>query len=364
MYIVIFTCALALLLTYLESVGKMKNGMKIGFVLVTILGCIHYNYGNDYPGYYDLYHTIVSTPFSLDSVFAKDIYREPGWVLLNYIFQPIGGFFMLVAVLNIIQNIFVYKFIVQNVKQTWWPLSIFIYLFTTQFYLLNFSMMRQGFVVCVFLGIWKLIEERKIIKSILIVFLCGFIHSSAFVLIPFVFWGYIPTARTKIIAVIYMAVLVVLWFNQDLLLWTFDQFSENENISEKIDFYSEYNTNGTFRIGFFVGQIPALLSVLFLLKRTVQFSNEEMRMVLFSMVALLIQPFGQIVSLSGRLGIYFSIYNLASYPLIYENIENSPIRISLLVLLVLFVLYTYFLFFSTPGWQLHYGTFHTIFEAL
>ena len=47
MYIVIICSLIALLLTYLESTNQVKGGMKWGLVMVTILGMIHYDYGND-----------------------------------------------------------------------------------------------------------------------------------------------------------------------------------------------------------------------------------------------------------------------------------------------------------------------------
>ena len=68
---------------------------------------------------------------------------------------------MMVAVLNVIQNVIYYKFIKANVERTWWPIAVFIYLFSTSFYLLNFSMMRQGLVIAIFLWMWKYIKNRK-----------------------------------------------------------------------------------------------------------------------------------------------------------------------------------------------------------
>ena len=126
MYIVIFCSLIALLLTYLESRNQAKGGMKWGFVIVTILGMIHYDYGNDYMFYYDVYKQVTSYRFDLSGILG-DYYREPGWALLCWLFKPIGGFFMMVAVLNLIQNMLVYRTINNYVEKKWWPLSVFIY---------------------------------------------------------------------------------------------------------------------------------------------------------------------------------------------------------------------------------------------
>lgn len=110
--------------------------------------------------YYDIYKHVTAYQFDLSGIAAGDYFIEPGWVLLCWLFKHIGGFFKMVAVLNLIQNMLVYRTIKNYVEKKWWPLTVFIYLFSTSFYLLNFSMMRQGFVVCVFLGLWQLIKEK------------------------------------------------------------------------------------------------------------------------------------------------------------------------------------------------------------
>ena len=107
---------------------------------------IHYDYGNDYMPYYNVYKQVTSYRFDLSGILAGDYFREPGWVLLCWFFKPIGGFFMMVAVLNLIENMLVYRTIKIYVEKKWWPLSVFIYLFSTSLYLLNFSMMRQKFI--------------------------------------------------------------------------------------------------------------------------------------------------------------------------------------------------------------------------
>ena len=69
MSIVIFTSFIALILTILESKKIMLNGMKWGFVLVTFLGCVHYDYGNDYMSYVDIYNEITRYPFDFEDIF-------------------------------------------------------------------------------------------------------------------------------------------------------------------------------------------------------------------------------------------------------------------------------------------------------
>ena len=89
MLIVTAISVLTLILTYLESRRYLKDGMKLGFILISILGIIHYDYGNDYMSYYDIYKSIVNVPFNLSNLIGGYIYKEPGWALINYAFKPI-----------------------------------------------------------------------------------------------------------------------------------------------------------------------------------------------------------------------------------------------------------------------------------
>lgn len=364
MYIVIFSSLLALLFTYLESKGQMKSGMKIGFVLVTFLGAIHYDYGSDYMSYLNLYNEVTSYNFDLEGILAKDYFNEPGWVLLCWAFKYIGGFFMMVAVLNIVQNYIVYRFINEYVERKWWPFAIFIYLFDTSFYLMSFSMMRQSFVIFVFLGMWKFIRQRKWWIPLIVLYICSYIHSSAIVLLPFAFWGYIPIKRNKIIVFGYVFLFALLWFAKGFLNDLFQYaVALNEDISYLSSRYDMGRNNGLkLGVGFIVNMIPLLLSILYIFNRKKTVSDASKLLVSLSTISYFIIPFSQIILLVSRLSMYFGIYNIGSVPIIYNNIENKIIKKMLILIFVFLMLYNYYLFFNSEIWISKYTYFHTIFS--
>ena len=161
MYIVIIISLIALFLTYQESVGRNKWGMKAGFILLTILACIHYDYGNDYMKYYELAKSFDNMPFDLMAIMEGEYFRDPGWVIINVLFNYVGGFFTLVAVLSIFQGAVFYRFIKGNVDKKWWWMGMYIYAICTSFYVLNFSMLRQGLAVAIFLACYPLIKPKE-----------------------------------------------------------------------------------------------------------------------------------------------------------------------------------------------------------
>lgn len=366
MYIVIITSLIALFLTYLDSCGRMRNGMKIGFILVTILGAIHYDYGNDYMPYLNLYNEVTSYQFSLANILNGLYYREPGWVLLCWLFKPIGGFYMMVAVLNIIQNYIVYKFIKSNVDSNWWWFAIFIYLFSTSFYLMSFSMMRQEFVMIVFLGLWKYIRERKWLIPTIVLLCCSFIHSSSIILLPFVFWGFIPSNGVKPLGVVYVILLLLLWFFRDVLDSIFEFFTmTDDSLMDYVDTYED-DANKVLKLGlgFIINMIPFVLSVLFILRKDKDSSNEMKKLVALSAISFMVAPFAQIIQLAGRIGIYFGIFSIGSVPLIYSKVKNNIMRYGLTSLYLFIVLFDYIRFFRSEVWADKYTEFNTIFPQI
>ena len=146
MVIVLVFSVLCLLLTYLETSHKLKYGMWFGFVAVTILYCIHYAFGTDYMTYFNKYQAVARSNYSIAAIFDAENWRngEFGWGLLQVLFASISaeyGFFLMVAVVSIIENIIIYRFIRKHVSVNNYVFAVFIYLFTSSFYLFSFGRM-------------------------------------------------------------------------------------------------------------------------------------------------------------------------------------------------------------------------------
>lgn len=364
MYVVFFTSLLALYLTFRDSIYNMRGGTKYGFILITFIAAIHYNYGNDYMSYYTVFKNVTSTPFNWTSLMSKEIYREPGWALLCYIFKYLGGFFTMVAVLNIIQNYIYYKAITTYVPKQYWVYSVFIYLFTINFYVMNFSMMRQGFTVAVFMAMWPLLRDKKIWISLPLIFCLSFVHSSAKILYPFAFIGYLPQNKKVTTAIaLAMAILWVLLFTNGALVEIF--FTRILSISDMesyADTYSNANGGGTFGLGALIYLTP-FFALLYFLFHDKEQSSEIRYFAIFALFSTVIAPFNHIIHIIGRVAIYFSTFSILSYPIAYSSITNKPIRYLLAGLIGTIIAYDYYLFFGGNGWEA-FKDFHTIFEII
>lgn len=361
MYVVIVCSLLALLLTYLESKHKLRGGMKLGFILVTLLGVIHYDYGNDYMAYYDIYKSIVNVPFNFSNVIGGYVYKEPGWAFINYAFKPIGGFFMMVAVLNIIQNVIYYRFIKNNVARSWWPMAIFIYLFSGNFYLLNFSMMRQGLAIAIFLAMWKYIKTRRWVVALIGLILASTIHSSALVLIPFSFWGFLRMSNGKIWAILYAVLFFVLWSAEGFLNRIFETVIVFEEFQE-YSYYLKDAESVEFGVGFLINLLPFVVSIYYLMIDKEQ-TEQNHQLVALATVGYMILPFSQILPSIGRVGMYFNVFSIGAFTMAYSGIKTRYLKYALVFVFMFMTLYDYWNFFNSAVFSKSYSTFQTIFSA-
>ena len=226
-----------------------------------------------------------------------------------------------------------------------------------------FSMLRQEFVIIIFLGLWPFIKDRKVIFPAIVLYLCSFIHSSALILVPFAFWGFFPIKNGRIVALSYLVLLLALWLSKNFLndIFSFVLIA-NDTFDEYANNYGGV-ANDRIGIGFIINMIPFILSILYIYSKN-NLDNDKKRLVALASITFLIMPFGNIVPLIGRVGVYFSIYNLCAIPLIYENIKITYLRFGFLFLYVLILFYDYFRFFGDPLWIAKYSTFHTIFSII
>lgn len=368
MYIVVFCSLLALFLTYLESIGQLRKGMLWGVVLVTLLQVIHYDYGNDYMSYYNLYYDVLRQDFNLQRILDGVIYREPGWAIFNYLFKPFGdsGFFVMVAVISIFQGIVMYKSIKQFVPCSQWPFAILIYLFATSFYLMSFSMLRQSLVMMVFVALWPLIQQRKFVIPLIVLYLCSFIHTSSIILLPFIFWGYIPMNKSagKIFIVAYVILFIALFVLKDFLnnIFTYVMAFSEDLESYQQNYYDE-NQTSSFGLGFLIHLIPLYVGLRYI-ANTDNAKNYRL-LVALSSISFIIMPFGQIIHLIGRIALYFSVFSILTIPITYVKLNNCVIRWGVISVYVLILFYNYWKFFQSPTWEESYGgEFQTILSVL
>lgn len=361
MYIIVFFSLFALLLTYCEQKGYLKWGMLSSFILLFAIAALRYNYGNDYAGYHEMYNEIIRYHFSFRRIIEERSVREFGWVLLNYLFEPIGGFYALVAFVALVQNFVYYRFIRLYLPKDEWTCAVFIYVFSTNFYILNMSMMRQGLAIALFVWSFNSIRKNDIILSLLLIGLAWSVHRSAIVLFPFVLLPFFLKKREmgSLIAIVVGLLCVLLFTNKGIVSFLFSQSMALEDIENYADYYGNNPSAVQYGLGFLLNLVPFLL-LLFYLIRAKSSTLDQRMLVVLATISTLIIPFGEIVPLVGRVGMYFGAFGIVAVPLVIKWLPNRHIARGALILYIFMTLYGYLGFFHSPIWQDAYSEYHTI----
>ncbi len=164
---------------FLEVISPKKLEKSWGFlwiVLSVFLMC-RYGQGSDYTGYQTLYEQIIQMR---NLGLLSGIHTEIGWKVLcltTYAFSL--QFFQFVMMISIIELFFLYRFI-----KLYCPYKIFalFLIFPTLYLTYLFSALRQGLVICIFLGgLLPLLLHKKYVCYWLGCFLCITIHMAALV---------------------------------------------------------------------------------------------------------------------------------------------------------------------------------------
>lgn len=367
MTFIICFCVVVVLFGCLASTGKMKYGLEVAFLFIILFSALRFDYGNDYSQYYSRFYSIAKIPnltslFKLfDNPFDKYEGAELGWTLLNWLFKPFG-FETLVACMSIFINVIYYKFIKALVPRRWYWLALYTYIFNTSLFFVPLSMMRQSLGMALFVLSFKYIYKKRIIPAAILIMIAALFHKSAFILFPFILFGYLEKLSGKALTLIFGGAFISLLFADNLTA----TIVESALTFESIESYGEYFDNpefeaaGSFGLGFMISLITFFIPFLFL------FSDKKLLFVsrlavLMASIWFLIAPFTQILGFIGRISYYFSIYNIVAYPLIYNWLNNKFLKLSLLALYMAYVLYAFILFFRDPNW-IYFTHYQTIFS--
>lgn len=360
MLVVFSVSFIALMFCYLDSKGSTKGGMLLGFILVTIVAAIRYDYGNDYPQYQMVFDIVASTPFSFSSL--SDVYAnvEPGWILFCYLCKPIG-FEGQVAIVSIFESVVFYQLIKNNLPKEYWTFACFIYLFNNKFYLLNMSMMRQGVAISICIIAFSLMRERKVLCSVIMMVLAFSVHKSALFFFPFSFLGLLKFGNSKFVVLVFVSFFICTLLSANILNRIFSTVMLIGDFESYYEVYEGRDQVQNYGFGFVFTCIIFLVLMAYLLRSK---SNiRDLQLVSIAAVGTLIIPFQEIIVILGRVAYYFNTFSIVAVPIAYKWIKRPIIRYAVTGLFVLLMVYSYFHFFGESSSYRHgYYEYHTIFS--
>lgn len=377
MLVVVFTGFLAILLAYFGST-RGRKGLEVAFAIVTCVGCIHYDYGNDYMSYYGIWQQIKGMSFQ-DVMWAQNIYGEKGWHVLNWLFTfSENGFFILVAFLQIVQNFIFYRFIKVYLPPKHYWFGILIYLMTTGLYLMNFSMMRQGLSVASFLAAFQILcpesstsqkvgkSFKKIVRIVLsfsVIYLATTFHTSAYICFPFLLLCLLPLNHIKPFLAVVIFLSIIFYIFSDIISAAMSYLFSFEALSIFDDRYD--SKAKSLGLGFALNSVPHIVYLFFLWKNANILKQEYKLLLVLALSGFIFAPMALVTTeMVNRVAIYFMPFSMVAIPYSYYKISNKVIREGVLLIYFFMTIFQYIAFFFSDTYGDHYMEFHSIFEVL
>ena len=365
MWVVIFTSIIAIILCYLSKFKGCHRLFEWAFLLVTILAAIHYDYGTDYMTYYDLWqgYRNINVKDLLSDFYGQSDWNEPGWMLLNAIFGFNNGFFVLVAILNIIQNYIFYKLIKNNVPRNWYWFAMFLYLCMDNLYLVNFSMMRQGLAVALFVAAAMMMANKKYFFAFLTVFLATTVHLSSVICFPLLLLYFLPIHNSRVLGISFIFIALFLFI---FLSYTADLFNAVTSLESLEKYGGQRETLDKIGLGYVINHIPNFVILYALLTNKYLYNDREKYIAVLAFCDIFITPLQFVAGdIAGRLGVYFLAFKVPVIPLLCSRFHDKAWRVIFVVFTLVITLYAYYNFFNAWFYVKSYGgPFHTIFSVI
>ena len=359
---------------YLLKFGSKENSLRLSLIVITLFLAIRYGWGNDYFTYIRIYEELYGVGLSIQELSWNSKNSEWGWALINRIGDLSGiGFFGIVIVLSIFQNIIIYIFIKRNVTPQFYALALIMYVTNILLFAIGSSMMRQQVCIISYLGVFLLMqEEQKKIKNLLIsiaiILFCSTIHSSNIAMLLTLPLYYIKFKGNKssMTLVIVMTIAYIVWSYLGPRLFqnstVISLLNQSEELSSYVDYINENSASSTgYRIGFrdiFRAGLCAFLAYnIRIMKR------EEQLLSLFFIISMFFEPLERVVVMISRYNSYFVATSIVVWPVIIKYINNKTYKTVVITLQFLFILASMLQFFNDPLWSKGFGEYHTIFEV-
>jgi hypothetical protein len=349
---------IAVILAYLSGREKKHSYLLLtAFAILTTFLSLGYYWGNDVAMYEKWFEGFENSGISWWNFSQYDSFaqKEYGFVCINLLLKPFG-FWGMRAILFIVENAIVYWFIKSHVNKKWHWLAVFIYVFNPNFWVLSSSMMRQWLAMCVILLSIMCLEKGKIFRYLLLVLLAFSIHFSAVVGLVFLPLSFLQKKNSMRSFVILIACLIVFWVLSPFFIDYVVLFLKAE------DFYLTYmDTHGGIGITSIVFFIINTF-ILYSSVKTKQHNNLACWIVVLHALVMPLLTYGELIS---RIGLYFTIFSMVSFPLFMDNPRiDKAIKSTLMSVVVMYYIYAFFFFFNSPTWVRAYGTYQTVIGRL
>lgn len=359
MQTIIILSVFVTLLAYLSKYKNTRFLFELAFFIIFCFTAFRFNFGRDYQSYHDSY--IAINYFTSFGDIQFDYFNfEPAWAVLNFIFKPIG-FFAFIIVLSAFFCYTYYSLIKKYVHPNYYWVAVFIYVFSSDIMWIQFSAIRQALSIAIFIHSVKFITEKnKPLTYVLLNLFGGLFHSSAFFMVPLVAFSFKKIKKSKITG---FAIVIAFWslliFGEMFLpqIIEITSFLSGDRYTSRFDREIDISTT-------IIGSIAwgTLLAIVIYYAR---YQSENIRN-LFYITALhsMVYVMNPLIWLAGRMGYYFAIYSLITYPLIMQYEKRKLVRIGVFSIYAIYLIYRLRIFLELEWVIEGYLEYKTIFPEI
>ena len=364
MLVVTLIGLIAVFLSYYDGRGLAKNGFAWGFILITVIMSIRYDFGTDYLAYLEEFNMYSSTNINIFdyNAVSRVAKSELGWVYLMLLFRPLG-FYSFVVFLTIIENIFLYDIIKRNVSQKWLWLAVFIYVFSPTFLLTGCAMMRQWLAITIIVFSTKFIEKKQFIQFAICLVLAFFFHKSAIVGILVFFLSFIHTIKgSYYVGAILAAFLIHCFIYSDVLSIYLTAIFDSDTY-KVYEHYTEERNMSSMNL---LGVISTFTMPIMCLILIPKIKENEMLYLLLFLVSIVFIPLRDFSRFMLRMEIYFTVFSIVLFPIVLSKIKHVEVRTLLALFIILTSLSGFINIWRAPAssWQASFHEYHTIFYTM
>lgn len=345
---------LAVFLAYLS--GKEKEHsffLMLAFAVLTIFLSLGYYWGNDVPTYEERFERYTNSGIALFDFgnYGFLALKELGYVFINILCKPLG-FWGMRAILFLIENSIICYFILRHVDRKWYWLATFIYAFNPCFWVLSSSMMRQWLAICIIVLAVDFLLRRKSIVFFLLVLFASTIHITAFVGLVFLPLSYVLKNSNKNTIIIYLIALFLYFVLSPVFISTLADILKEE------DMFMGYTSN---QGGIGITAVGRMTIYLILLYASLKFNLKDKLLNWIVLLYGFVLPLLSFGELSSRIGFYFTIFTISTYPSYMAiPVQNKNVRTILIGVVCAYLLYSFYLFFTGQTYSAAYYHYRTI----
>lgn len=349
---------ICVVLAYLARFKQFPWALPSVMLILFFFLAIRYEWGNDYQQYIDKF-TIYNSINRFD-YFDTDERWEVGWILLYRLFKPLG-FFSLVIVLTAFEIGVYYWFIKKYVPREWYWFAIFLYVFNPNFMLTQASMMRQTLAMCIVLLSIPYIFRKRFVVAVLIIFFSSLFHSSARILLPLAFLGYVNFRLGKRGVIIGISLFFAVLLFRSIAMRMIEDTLSSAGLSKYAYYFEEGKETSKLSSG--IGVVYQMIIMCMILYYEKKQDREMGLLYKITAISFLFTPLSIVNQLVTRLSYYLQLPMLASYPSLVRSIDNKIVSVGILLLIMAFTLYDFQVFFYSNIYHDSFFTYHTIFES-